>query len=124
MTKELEKRQAEAERRRADIEKLEQDLEANRVIWSQDKVREQEKLIQDQVDDLRAYSEGARRFYDVEQNKIWRRIKPEIGKTLNEVGQREGYSMIFERSILLYLSPNFDLSDVIIKEMSENKEQE
>ena len=124
LNNELEKRQTEVERRRAAIDKLEEDLKANRVIWSQDKVREQEKLIRDEVDDLKVYSEGAQRFRDVEENKILRRLLPEIAKSVKEVGQREGYSMIFERRILLYASPNFDLTDVIIKEMSENKERE
>ena len=122
LSNELEKKQSEVERRRTEIDKLEEDLKANRVIWSQDKVKEQEKLIRDQVDDLKVYSEGAQRFRDVEENKILRRLLPEIAKTVKSVGQREGYSMIFERRILLYASPNFDLTDVIIKEMSENKE--
>ena len=124
LSRELEKRQAEVEGRRAKIEKLEADLKANRVIWSQDKVTEQEKLIRDQVDDLRVYSEGAQRFRDVEENKILRRLLPEIAKTVKEMGQRKGYSMIFEKRLLLYASPNFDLTDVVIKEMSENKKRE
>jgi len=124
LSNELEKRQGEVEKRRAEINGLEEELKANRVIWSQDKVREQEKLIRDQVDDLRVYSEGAQRFRDVEENKILRRLLPEIAKVVKQVGQREGYSMIFERRLLLYASPNFDLTDLIIKEMSENKNRE
>jgi len=124
LSKELEKRQAEVEGRRAKIEKLEADLKANRVIWSPDKVAEQEKLIRDQVDDLRMYSESAQRFRDVEENKILRRLLPDIAKTVKQIGQRKGYSMIFEKRLLLYASPNFDLTDVIIKEMSGNEAQE
>ncbi len=120
LDKELEKRRAEVERRRAEINGLEEQLKANRVIWSEDKSKEQEKLIRDKVDDLKVYSEGAQRFRDVEENKILRRLLPEIAKVVRRVGERDGYSMIFERRILLYGSPNFDLTDVIIKEMSAN----
>jgi outer membrane protein len=121
LDKELEKRRAEVERRRAEINGLEEQLKANRVIWSEDKSKEQEKLIRDKVDDLKVYSEGAQRFRDVEENKILRRLLPEIAKVVRRVGERDGYSMIFERRILLYGSPNFDLTDVIIKEMSEKR---
>lgn len=122
LSNELEKRQAEIERRTAEIDKLREDLKVNRVIWSEAKSKEQEKLIQDQVDDLRVFREGAQRYRDVEENKILRRLLPEIAKTVKEVGERDGYSMIFERRILLYGSPNFDLTDIIIKEMSERGE--
>ncbi|NQU08508.1 MAG: OmpH family outer membrane protein, partial [Candidatus Abyssubacteria bacterium] len=109
------------ERRRAEIDKLEEDLKANRVIWSENKTGEEEKLIRDKVDDLKIYSEGAQRFRDVEENKILRRLLPEIAKTVKTIGERDGYSMIFEKRVLLYGSPNFNLTDLIIKEISENK---
>lgn len=118
LSKELEKRQTEIERRGAEIDKLKEDLKANRVIWSEDKSKEQEKLIRDKEDDLKVYSEGAQRFRDVEENKILRRLLPDIAKVVKQVGEREGYSMIFEKRILLYGSPSFDLTDSIIKEMS------
>lgn len=120
---ELEKRKAEVERRRAEIDQLQEELKANRVIWSENKTREQEKLIRDKLDDLKVFSEGAQRFRDVEENKILRRLLPEIAKTVKMVGERDGYSMIFEKRMLLYGSPNFNLTDVIIKEISENKTQ-
>lgn len=121
LSKELDKRRAEVERRRAEISGLEEELKANRVIWSEDKSEKQEKLIRDKLDDLKVYSEGAQRFRDVEENKILRGLLPEIAKTVKKVGERDGYSMIFEKRVLLYGSPNFNLTDDIIKEISENK---
>jgi len=121
LSKELEKRQGEVERRRAEIDKLEEDLKANKVIWSEDKTKEQETLIRDKFDDLRVYSEGAQRFRDVEENKILRGLLPDIAKTVKKVGERDGYSVIFEKRLLLYGSPDFNLTDDIIKEMSENE---
>ncbi len=120
LSTELEKRQAEIGKRRAEISDLQEVLEANRVIWAEDKAKEQEKLIRDKVDDLKVYSEGAQRFRDVEENKILRRLLPEISKAVKEVGERDGYSMIFEKRVLLYGSPDFNLTDAIIKEMSED----
>lgn len=120
---EWEKRKAEVERRRAEIDKLAEELKANRVIWSESKTREQEKMIRDKEDDLKVYYEGAQRFRDVEENKILRRLLPEIAQTVKMVGERDGYSMIFEKRVLLYGSPNFNLTDVIIKEISESRPQ-
>ena len=121
LSRELEKRRAEVERRRAEINDLEEELKANRVIWSEDKSDGQEKLIRDKLDDLKVYSEGAQRFRDVEENKILRGLLPEIAKTVKTVGERDGYSMIFEKRVLLYGSPNFNLTDEIIKEISESR---
>jgi outer membrane protein len=121
LSKELEKRQAEIERRRTEIDQLEEELKANRVIWSEERGREQEKVIRDKVDDLKVYSEGAQRYRDVEENKLLRRLLPDIAKTVRRVGERDGYSMIFERRILLYGSPNFDLTDTVIKEITEKQ---
>jgi len=120
---ELEKKSAEIERRRAEIGQIEEELKANRVIWSESKSGEQEKLIQDKVDDLRVFSESAQRYLEAQEKKVLRRVKPEIGKTIRKIGERDGYSMIFEKNILLYRSPNFDITDDIIKEMSENREE-
>jgi outer membrane protein len=120
LSKELEKRRAEVERRRSEITALEEELKANRVIWSEDKSTRQEKLIRDKLDDLKVYSEGAQRFRDVEENKILRGLLPEIAKTVKKVGERDGYSMIFEKRVLLYGSDNFNLTDDIIKEISES----
>jgi outer membrane protein len=121
LTADLDKRAAEIERRRAEIDRLQEELEANEVIWSPSKVREQRKVIQDQVDDRNVFAESAKRFHEVEQNKILRRLLPEIAKTVKKIGERDGYSMIFEKRMLLYGSPNFNLTDTIIKELSENK---
>ncbi len=117
LSKELEKRQAEIDRRGAEIDKLKEELKANRVIWSEEKSREQEKIIRDKEDDLKVYSEGAQRFRDVEENKILRRLLPDIAQVVKQVGEKEGYSMILEKRILLYGSPSFDLTDKIIKAM-------
>ncbi|MBI4832732.1 MAG: OmpH family outer membrane protein [Candidatus Lindowbacteria bacterium] len=123
LNKELEKRETEIEKRRAEIDKLEEELKANRTIWSEEKTKEQEKTLRDKVDDLKVYSEGAQRFRDVEENKILRRLLPDIAKSVRKVGERDGYSMIFERRILLYGAPGLDLTDIMIKEMSEKKAQ-
>jgi outer membrane protein len=118
LNRELEKRQADIERRRAEIEKLEDDLKANRVIWSEDKSRDQENLVRDKLSDLKKYSKDAQEYRDEGEAKILRRLLPDIGKVVRTVGERDGYSMIFEKRILLYFSPAFDLTDTIIKEMS------
>ncbi len=121
LSAEWDRKGAEIERRRTEIDRLQEELKANEVIWSPTKVEEQKKVIRDQVDDLNVFSESAQRFRDVEENKILRRLLPEIAKTVKKVGERDGYSMIFEKRVLLYGSPNFNLTDIIIKEMSENK---
>ena len=121
LSAELDKRAAEIDRRRAEIDRLGEELRANEVIWSPTKVKEQKKNIQDQVDDRNVFAESAKRFQEVEENKILRRLLPDIAKTVKKVGARDGYSMIFEKRVLLYGSPNFDLTDIIVKELSENK---
>lgn len=123
LNKELEKRQGEIERRGSEIDKLKEELKANRVIWSEDKSKEREKLISDKEDDLRVYSEGAQRYRDVEENKILRRLLPDIAKIVKKIGERDKYSLIFEKRILLYGSSAFDLTDTVIKEMSATKAQ-
>lgn len=123
LSAEWEKRKAEIERRRNEIDQLLEELKANKVIWSETKSRDQQKIIQDKEDDLKVYSESAQRFRDVEENKILRRLIPEIAKTVTRVGEREGYSMIFEKRVLLYGSPNFNLTDDIIKEISESQSE-
>jgi outer membrane protein len=123
LSAEWEKKKAEIERRREEIDQLTEELKANRVIWSESKSREQEKLIRDKADDLKVFRESAERFRDVEQNKILRGLLPEIADTVKKIGEREGYSMIFEKRVLLYGSPNFNLTDLIIKEISESNSQ-
>ena len=123
LSSEWEKKTAEIERRRAEIDQLTEELKANRVIWSESKSREQEKMIRDKADDLKVFRESAERYRDVEQNKILRGLLPEIADTVKKIGEREGYSMIFEKRVLLYGSPNFNLTDLIIKEISESNSQ-
>ncbi len=121
LSAEWDRKNAEIQRRGAEIDRLQEELKANEVIWSPTKVKEQRKNIRDQVDDKNVFAESAKRFREVEENKILRRLLPEIAKTVKIVGERDGYSMIFEKRVLLYGSPNFNLTDIIIKELTENK---
>lgn len=121
LSEEWDKRTAKMQMLNAEIEKLAEELQANRVIWPESKSLEQQRLIEDKSDELKSYRADAQRFKEREESKVLRRLLPEIVKTVKMIGERDGYSMIFEKRMLLYSSPNFDLTNTIIKEMSENK---
>jgi outer membrane protein len=120
LSAEWDKKNAEMERIRAEINDLAEELEKNKVIWPESKSLEHQQLIQDKADELKSFRADAQRFKEREEAKVLRRLLPEIVKTVKEVGEREGYSMIFEKRMLLYSSDNFNLTDEIIKEMTEN----
>jgi outer membrane protein len=120
LSEEWDKKNAEMERLRAEINDLAEELEKNKVIWPENKSLEHQQLIQDKADELKSFRADAQRFKEREENKVLRRLLPEIVKTVKKVGERDGYSMIFEKRMLLYPSPNFNLTETIIKEMTEN----
>jgi outer membrane protein len=120
LSEEWEKKSAKMQMLKAEIEKLAEELKANRVIWPESKSLDQQRLIQDKDDELKSFRADAQRFKEREENKVLRRLLPEIVKTVKMIGERDGYSMIFEKRMLLYSSPNFDLTETIIKEMSAN----
>lgn len=119
LSAEWDKKNAEIERLRTEINDLAEELEKNKVIWPESKSVERQQLIQDKADELKSLKADAKRFKEREEAKVLRRLLPEIVKTVKDVGEREGYSMIFEKRMLLYSSSNFDLTDTIIKEMTE-----
>ena len=121
LSEEWDKKASKIQMLNAEIEKLAEDLKANRVIWPESKSLEQQQEIQDKDDELKSFRADAQRFKEREERSVLRRLLPKIVKTVKKVGERDGYSMIFEKRMLLYSSPNFDLTNTIIKEMSENK---
>lgn len=123
LSEEWDKKTADMERLRAEINDLAEELEKNKVIWPESKSLEHQQLIQDKADELKSFRAEAQRFKEREENKVLRRLLPEIVKTVKKVGEHDGYSMIFEKRMLLYASDNFNLTDTIIKEMTENNNE-
>jgi outer membrane protein len=112
-----EQKMAEGETIQQEIRDLQGQLQTGGMSLSEDKVAEMEKQIDDRMIDLRRFSDDADRMLAKEQEEAFAQIEREIMPIISQVGQEQGYTLIFNKfdSGLLYALDQVDITDMILQ---------
>jgi outer membrane protein len=105
-----------------DIQNLEDEIEAQGLMWSE------EKKIEKQQEAQNIYLKYQQFLQDIwgQTGKLYQRnlelskpIVDKINDVITRIGEAEGYDMIFDGAAgnLVYAKPEFDLTDRIIEEL-------
>ena len=109
--------EAQIDLKQKDVKKLKDDLDKQGLILSDEK-REAKKLDFDQkLKDLDRFSKDFQEDFQKQEAKFTKQIFIDFSKIITDVGTKEGYTAIFERSesALLYADQTIDLTDKAIK---------
>ncbi len=117
----IKSKQAVVDEKRQNLEKLKSELEKQASVLSP----EARKAKQDEIEKLeREYlrfaqdSETELRKKDAELKE---RIVKEIFELMDKIGKEEGYTLILDRSMVIYGNKEIDITNTVIKKYNESK---
>jgi outer membrane protein len=108
-------RQKELDAKREEIMKLQADFEKQAPLLSEQAKREKSEAIQRKTRDTVRIAEDANRDFEKRVREAELDITREIFGVVQEYGKDQGYSLILERSTVVFGAPAVDITSEIIK---------
>jgi outer membrane protein len=108
---------AEAQRLQQEMSDLRKRMEDGRLSLAPDKLDELRKQLQDKGIALERFQADAQRELEEEREKALAAIERDVLTVINQVGQEQGYTLIFNkfRSGLVFASDAVDITPLIIQ---------
>lgn len=105
------------EQKQNELKKLKDELDKQGLILSDDKRASKKRDFDQKLKDLERFTKDIQEELQQKDAEFTRQIITDFSKIINEVGAKEGYTAIFEKteSALLYADPSADLTDKAIK---------
>ncbi len=108
-------RQRELDVRQQEVMKLQAEFEKQAPLLSEQAKRERSEALQRKVRDIRRIAEDANRDFDKRVREAEVDITREIMAVVLEYGKDQGFTVVLERSTLVYAAPSVDITAEVIK---------
>ncbi|MDI6687240.1 MAG: OmpH family outer membrane protein [Desulfobacterales bacterium] len=119
--KKVKKMEAELKEKGAAIQELQKKLERDALVMSKEMREEKGREVRIKINDFKAlnktYSDELREL----ESRLVMRIKNDVLDIIKNIGKKEGYLLIIEKSSVLYYPNAIDLTDKLIQ--TYNKEE-
>lgn len=108
--------QTTAEARQQNLKSLNEELEKKSLMLSADAKAQKERDFQQQNKDFQRFVKDAQEELQREEARLGRSILEGLSQVIKDIGDKEGYTLVFERSggALLYANDSIDLTDKVI----------
>lgn len=116
MAKRVKEFQATAQKRQENLKNLNEELEKKKMMLSADARAEKERDYQQQTKDFQRFIKDAQEELQREEARLGREILEGLAKVIKEMGDKEGYTLVLEKSNggLLYADESIELTDKVI----------
>ena len=109
------------------LERLKQEIETKKSVWSEDVQAEKEREYQKRFRELKIKADDAKYAIGKLEKDLMEPILKELHQVIAEVGEKNGFALIFEYTRqglqsptgLLYASPSMDISDMVLTMLNE-----
>ncbi len=108
-------KQTQLDQRQSELEKMMQELDKQSAILSSDVRKQKEDKLQKDYKDLQRFKSDSEDELNKKKAEIAKQMYDEVAAILNKFGKEEGYTLILERSVVLYAPEAVDVTDKIIK---------
>ena len=108
-------KQVQLDQRQNELEKMMQELDKQSAVLSADVRKQKEDKLQKEYKDLQRFKSDSEDELIKKKWEIAKGMYEEVAAILNKFGQEEGYTLILERSVVLYAPEAVDVTDKIIK---------
>lgn len=115
---EFEPKQKEIADLQAKLTALKEDIEKNAPVLSQSDLQAKQLEFQSMRRELQLTAEDTERVFNVRRNEVARQIQGMVEEEVLKVAKEEQFDLIL-RSGVLYASPNVDITQKILKRLSE-----
>jgi len=114
-------KQSQLDQRQAELEKAMNELEKQSPILSEDVRRQKEDKLQKDYKDLQRFKQDSEDELNKKKNELAASMFKDVDEVIKRYGKEEGYTLILERSVVLYAPEAVDITDKIIKAYDESK---
>ncbi len=111
----------EIDTRKAEIEDLKNELKTKENILSQDRKDAILSTIRQKLADLQKYAKDADAKLRNDTDQRTRAIVEEIRKVVTQIATTDGYTVVFDKTMVLYAAPAFDLTQRVLDELNRNQ---
>jgi outer membrane protein len=116
LTKQGKKMEAEFEKKKAEIEEIQKNIERQAAVMSKEAREEKNRELQIKVYDIKKLEKKYKSELRESERKKFIKIRNEVLRIAREMGKKEGYLMIFEKSVAIYVPKTLDMTDKVIQE--------
>jgi len=103
------------------IEKLKNDLEKQASVLSPDARKNKEDELEKYVREYQRLVQDSQADVKKKESELTENILKEIQDMIQKIGEDEGYTMIFERGMVIYSNKGIDLTDIVLKKFDDLK---
>ena len=117
LNKERDQRLAEGNRMRQEIADLQKRMNDGRLSLGQDKLKQINDEIEEKTISIQRYGENAQREMQKLEQELMDPIEQQILRVINQVGQEQGYTLIFKKfqSGLVFADESVDMTPIVIQ---------
>jgi outer membrane protein len=117
LTKEVEKSQALIAEKQKELQEMKESLEKQGLMLNPETRGVREKELQTKLRDFQRWGEDVQNELNQKRMEMERNISVGLIKVVQEIGAKEGYTLILEKNenIVLFTSNSIDLTDRVIK---------
>lgn len=106
--------EASLKQQRDDLEKLKTKLEAEARVMSEDRRDREERDFRIKVNDFKSIQKKkAKEFKDFE-GEVIQKVQKEVFELVEQIGEKNGFTLIVEKGLILYNSDTVDVTDQLI----------
>lgn len=117
MGKKVKEFQTTAQERQQSLKNLNEELEKKKLMLSADAKAQKERDYQQQAKDFQRFVKDAQEELQREEARLGRSILEGLGKVIKDLGDKEGYTLVLERSNgVLYADEAIDVTDQVVAE--------
>jgi outer membrane protein len=117
------KMETELKKKAAELEKLKDQLEREAMVMSTEKREQNERDLRIKVNDFKGLQKKYEQDLQRLQKKMITQLQKDILALAQEIGKKEGFQLILERSGVLYVPGSLNITDRIIKEYNKEGKQ-
>ncbi len=114
-------KQAKIEERRKEIEKMQKELDKQSSIISSDERQRREDKLQREYKNYQRYYSDSQDELSKKKEELANKMFDEVTGVIQKYGKEEGYTLILDRSVVLYAPEAVDITDKIIKAYDDTK---
>ncbi len=114
-------KQTQLDQRQNELEKMMQELDKQSAVLSPEVRKQKEDKLQREYKELQRFKSDSEEELNKKKAELAKSMYEDVAGIINKFGKEEGYTLILERSVVLYAPEAVDVTDKIIKAFDESK---
>ncbi|MFP4306619.1 MAG: OmpH family outer membrane protein [Desulfococcaceae bacterium] len=106
--------EASLKKERDDLERLKTKLEAEARVMSVERREEEERQFRIRVNDFKSLQQKRAREFKRFEGEVIERVQREVFELVNQIGDKNGFTLIAEKGLILYNDDSIDVTDQLI----------